>query len=109
MKVRHINRAHLRALALLHARVRQADGQESTEEAPLGGGLGQARILDSRGVVLSDPIEVLAHLQLARALSLSGEKAKSQNAYEEFFDRWKEAEPGIPILRSARAESAALK
>jgi eukaryotic-like serine/threonine-protein kinase len=67
------------------------------------------KILDSRGVVLSDPIGVLAHLQLARALLLSGEKAKSQNAYNEFFDRWKEADPDIPILRSARAESAGLK
>jgi DNA-binding winged helix-turn-helix (wHTH) protein/tetratricopeptide (TPR) repeat protein len=67
------------------------------------------KILDSRGVVLSDPIGVLAHLQLARALLLSGEKAKSKNAYNEFFDRWKEAEPDIPILRSARAESAGLK
>ena len=57
----------------------------------------------------SDPIGVLAHLQLARALSLSGEKAKSQTAYNEFFDRWKEAEPDIPFLKRARAESADLK
>ncbi len=67
------------------------------------------KILDSRGVVLSDPIGVLARLQLARALLLSGEKAKSQNAYNEFLELWKEAEPDIPILRSARAERAALK
>jgi hypothetical protein len=67
------------------------------------------KILDSRGVVLSDPIGVLARLQLARALLLSGEKAKSTNAYNEFLDRWKEAKPDIPILRSALAESIALK
>jgi tetratricopeptide (TPR) repeat protein len=67
------------------------------------------KILDSRGVVLSDPMGVLARLQLARALSLSGEKAKSKNAYSEFFARWKETKPDIPIVRSARAESIALK
>jgi DNA-binding winged helix-turn-helix (wHTH) protein/tetratricopeptide (TPR) repeat protein len=67
------------------------------------------KILGSRGVVLSDPIGVLARLQLARALLLSGEKSKSQNAYNEFFECWKEAEPDIPILRSARAESVGRK
>jgi DNA-binding winged helix-turn-helix (wHTH) protein/tetratricopeptide (TPR) repeat protein len=67
------------------------------------------KVLDSRGVVTSDPIGVLAHLQLARAFALSGEKVKARNAYNDFLARWKQAEPDIPILKLARAESASLK
>jgi eukaryotic-like serine/threonine-protein kinase len=67
------------------------------------------KVLDSRGVVISDPIGVLAHLQLARAFALSGEKVKARNAYNDFLAHWKEAEPDIPILKLARAESAGLE
>ena len=67
------------------------------------------KVLDSRGVVISDPIGVLAHLQLARAFALSGEKIKARNAYNDFFARWKEADPDIPVLKLARAESAGLE
>ncbi len=34
------------------------------------------KILDHRGIVISDPIGALAHLQLGRALALSGDKAR---------------------------------
>jgi len=34
------------------------------------------KILDHRGIVLSDPIGALAHLQLGRAYALSGDRAK---------------------------------
>jgi hypothetical protein len=34
------------------------------------------KILDHRGIVNSDPIGALAHLQLGTALALSGDKAK---------------------------------
>jgi hypothetical protein len=49
-------------------------------------------------------IGVLAHLQMGRALALSGEKGKAKNAYEDFFEAWKEADSEIPILKRARAE-----
>jgi hypothetical protein len=62
------------------------------------------KILDHRGVVGSEPIGALAHLQMGRALALAGENAKATAAYEEFFVGWKEADSEIPILKRARAE-----
>jgi tetratricopeptide (TPR) repeat protein len=66
------------------------------------------KILDHRGIVNSDPIGALAHLQLGRAFVLSGDKAKAKIAYEDFFKLWKDADPDIPILKQARAEYANL-
>ncbi|MGC2110319.1 MAG: protein kinase [Candidatus Korobacteraceae bacterium] len=67
------------------------------------------KILDHRGIVVSDPIGALAHLQLGRALVLSGDTAKAKTAYEDFLTLWKNADPDIPILRQARAEYAKLQ
>ena len=39
------------------------------------------KILDHRGIVLSDPIGALAHLQLGRAFAMSGDKTKARTAY----------------------------
>jgi tetratricopeptide (TPR) repeat protein len=62
------------------------------------------KILDHRGVVGSEPIGALAHLQKGRALALAGETGKAKRAYEDFFAVWKEADSEIPILKRARAE-----
>jgi eukaryotic-like serine/threonine-protein kinase len=62
------------------------------------------KILDHRGVVGSDPIGALAHLQIGRAFALAGDRIKAKTAYEDFFTLWKDADPDIPILRQARAE-----
>ena len=62
------------------------------------------KILDHRGLVGVDPIGALAHLQLGKAFALSGDKTKAKAAYEAFFTLWKEADPDIPILKSAKAE-----
>jgi eukaryotic-like serine/threonine-protein kinase len=67
------------------------------------------KILDHPGVVLNDPIGALAHLGLARAYALSGDKAKAQTAYQDFLALWKDADPDIPILQQAKAEYAKLK
>ena len=66
------------------------------------------RIIDHRGIVLSDPIGVLAHLQLGRALAGSGDKARAKAAYQDFLGLWKDADPDVPILRQARSEYAKL-
>jgi eukaryotic-like serine/threonine-protein kinase len=66
------------------------------------------KILDHRGVVGSDPIGALAHLQLGRAFVLAGDKAKAKAAYDSFFTLWKDADPGVPILNRAHAEYLAL-
>jgi tetratricopeptide (TPR) repeat protein len=66
------------------------------------------KILDHRGIVVSDPIAALAHLQLGRALALSGDKIKAKAAYQDFLTLWKDADPDIPILTAARKDYAAL-
>ncbi|HEV2388862.1 MAG TPA: protein kinase [Candidatus Acidoferrales bacterium] len=67
------------------------------------------KILDRGGVVVSDSIGALAHLQLARALALSGDKTKARSAYNDFLTLWRDADPDIPILRQAKAEYATLE
>ena len=67
------------------------------------------KILDHRGIVISDPIGALAHLQLGKAYALSGDKTKAKNAYQDFLTLWKDADPDIPILKEAKAEYAKLQ
>jgi eukaryotic-like serine/threonine-protein kinase len=62
------------------------------------------KILDHRAVVVSDPIGALAQLELGRAYSLSGDRAKAESAYEEFLALWKNADPDLPILKQAKVE-----
>jgi eukaryotic-like serine/threonine-protein kinase len=66
------------------------------------------RILDHRSIVLVDPIDALARLQLARALALSGDTVKAKNAYGNLLTLWKNADADIPVLKAARAEYARL-
>src|SRR5260370_4585680 len=66
------------------------------------------KILDHSGIVVSDPIGALAHLQLGRAYVLSGDKAKAKSAYQDFLTLWKDADPDLPILKRAKREYAKL-
>jgi tetratricopeptide (TPR) repeat protein len=54
------------------------------------------------------PIEAQAHLQLARAYAIQGDTPKAKAAYQDFLTLWKDADPGIPILRQAKAEYSKL-
>jgi probable HAF family extracellular repeat protein len=54
------------------------------------------KILDHRGVVISDLIGALAHLQQGRAFALSGDKVEAKVAYRVFLQLWKDAEPTPP-------------
>jgi hypothetical protein len=67
------------------------------------------KILDHRGIVVSDPIGALARLQLGRAFALSADRMKAKAAYENFLALWKDADSGIPVLRQAKAEYAKLQ
>ena len=67
------------------------------------------KILDHRGIVFSDPIGALAHLQLGHAYTLQGDTAKAKAAYQDFLVLWKDADPDIPILKQAKAEYAKLQ
>jgi tetratricopeptide (TPR) repeat protein len=64
------------------------------------------KILDHPGIVLNDPMGPMARLQLARALSASGDRAKSAAAYKDLLTLWKDADPDIPVVQQAKAESA---
>ncbi|MGB8788176.1 MAG: protein kinase [Candidatus Acidiferrales bacterium] len=84
-------------------------------EAYVAAGQGSAaaaefqKILDHPGVVANEPIGSLAHLGLARAYALSGDKAKAQAAYQDFLALWKDADPDIPIFQQAKSEYAKLQ
>ena len=61
-------------------------------------------VLDHRGIVGVDPIGAMALLQLARADTVAGEKTKAESSYQDFLRLWKDADPGIPVLKEARIE-----
>jgi len=50
----------------------------------------------------------LAQLGLARTLARAGDVAGSRRTYEQFFERWRHADPDLPVLLQARREYAAL-
>jgi len=65
------------------------------------------KIIDHRSIGLN-PLGALAHLGLARALVLD-DTVKAKAAYQDFLNLWKDADPGIPVLRQAKAEYAKLQ
>ena len=67
------------------------------------------RILDHRGAAGFSPEYPLAHLNLGRACVLQGDNAKARIAYQDFFAAWKDADPDVPILKTAKAEYEKLK
>jgi tetratricopeptide (TPR) repeat protein len=62
------------------------------------------KILTHRGITGMDPIGALAHWRLGRAFAMSGEKTKAKAAYQSFLTIWKNADPGSPSLKRAKAE-----
>lgn len=67
------------------------------------------KIIDHRGIALNFPLEALAHLGLARAYALEGDREKARGAYLDFLNLWKDADSDIPILQQAKAELAKLE
>jgi predicted Zn-dependent protease len=67
------------------------------------------KVLERRGIVVSDPVGALAHLQLGRAYMLAGDVTKAKSAYQDFLALWKNADRDIPVLRQAEAEYAKLQ
>jgi tetratricopeptide (TPR) repeat protein len=67
------------------------------------------KILNHRGIVISDPIGALAHLQLGRAYALARDHTEARSAYQDFLTLWKDADPDIPIFKQAKAEYAQLQ
>jgi eukaryotic-like serine/threonine-protein kinase len=67
------------------------------------------KFLDHRGVVSQFPLGALAHLQLARAREMGGNRGGAKTDYEEFLSTWKDADGGLSTLRRARTEYAKLR
>ena len=67
------------------------------------------RIRDHRSIVLVDPMDATARLQLARALALSGDTVKAKSVYDDLFALWENADARIPLITEARAEHARLR
>jgi eukaryotic-like serine/threonine-protein kinase len=83
---------HLRGTAYLKLR----DGVKAAAEFQ--------RILDHQGVAAWDLAYPLARLNLGRAFVLQGENAKARTAYQDFFAAWKDADPDMPLLKTAKQE-----
>jgi len=93
-------------------------------EAYLAAGQGSAaaaefqKIIDHSGIVWNCWTGALAHLGVARANALQAKTSQGADAdaarvrglaaYEDFLTLWKDADPGIPILKEAKAEYARL-
>jgi hypothetical protein len=48
-------------------------------------------------------------LGLGRAYGLQGNTEKAKLAYQDFFAAWKDADPDVPVLKTAKAEYEKLK
>jgi serine/threonine protein kinase/tetratricopeptide (TPR) repeat protein len=88
--------AYLRGLAYL----KLGQGTEAAAEFQ--------KILDHPGIPQDFIILPLAHLQLARARAMMGDKAAAHQSYQDFLTIWKDADSDIPIYQQAKAEYAKL-
>ena len=66
-------------------------------------------ILDHQGVDPISPLYPLAHLRLARVLALQKKTDEARQQYRAFLDAWKNADPGLPLLQTAKSEYAKLQ
>ena len=64
---------------------------------------------DHRGLAPFSLLCPLSQLGLGRAAVLTGDTAKARQAYQDFFALWKDADPDLPILITAKKEYAGLK
>jgi hypothetical protein len=62
------------------------------------------KILDHKTAFGASPYVSLARLGLARGFALSGDPVKARTHYQDFFTKWKDADPDIPILKEAKTE-----
>ena len=88
------NPVYWRGLAYRHAK----QGSQAVTEFQ--------KVLDHKSAFGASPHVSLARLGLARGFALSGDPAKARTHYQDFFTKWKDADPDIPILKQAKAEYA---
>jgi eukaryotic-like serine/threonine-protein kinase len=88
---------YIRGQALLGA------GQPTEAAAELN------KIVAHRGLLMADPLEAIARLQLARAYTKMGDAAKAKAAYADLLSIWRDADRDLPLAAQARAEFAKLR
>ncbi len=86
--------AYMRGMAYLAAR----QGTQAAEQFQ--------KLLNHPGIVQNNLVAALLRLGLARARVLSGDANGARTAYQDFFAKWKDADPDIPVLQQAKAEYA---
>jgi DNA-binding winged helix-turn-helix (wHTH) protein/tetratricopeptide (TPR) repeat protein len=79
-------RAHL----LLH------EGKEAAAEFQ--------KLITYQAITVNSPLAALTALQLGRASEMQGDAVAARRKYQEFLAAWKDADPDIPVLISARSE-----
>ncbi len=67
------------------------------------------KLIDHPGIVVNQPVGSLAYLGLGRAYALSGDNVKARASYQNFLTLWRDADPDIPILITAKSEYAKLQ
>ena len=67
------------------------------------------KVLDHPGLVDGFVIGALSVLQLARSQALMGDGKAAQKSNEDFLTLWKDADPDLPIYKTAKAEYADLR
>jgi serine/threonine protein kinase/tetratricopeptide (TPR) repeat protein len=67
------------------------------------------RVIDHRALDPLSPLNVLAHLGLARASQLTGDTASARTEYQNFFAAWKDADQDLPVLIEAKKEYEQIK
>jgi hypothetical protein len=67
------------------------------------------KILEHRELVVSDPIGMLAQLQLARAYSMAKDRGSAGVGYQKFLASWKDADHDVPVLKQAESEYATIR
>jgi tetratricopeptide (TPR) repeat protein len=67
------------------------------------------KLLNHPGITLNDPIGPMARLELARALSASGDSARAASIYQHLLALWQDVDGDTPIVEQAIAESARLR
>jgi serine/threonine protein kinase/Flp pilus assembly protein TadD len=67
------------------------------------------KLINHPGIVGNFVTGALAHLQLARAQAMRGDRAAARKSYQDFLTLWKGADPDIPIYKRAKGEYAKLR
>ncbi|HXY06729.1 MAG TPA: protein kinase, partial [Terriglobales bacterium] len=83
--VDHLQPVYLRGLVYL----KNKQGREAAAEFQ--------KVLDHPGLTEENMTGALAHLQLGRAMLLTGDPQAARKHYEDFLSLWKDADPDIPI------------